>query len=193
MTMGYGVTYNESIVELINISNSFMFGSCIRNHKLIGHYVYPSAPGGTLSDEVTSTEVCLFKAQEDMETMQAYAQVTASTPLPRNRQFISRIVKRHPLLLSRFLTNSSGATSTWRKVLKRRLRRFVPRNVFSTAAAKTRVLILFGPEEKGDVSVSAAAAVSQGLHRVWAHQAGHANRDSAGQWQHLCIHSQQPF
>ncbi|XP_056886171.1 eIF5-mimic protein 2-A-like isoform X1 [Takifugu flavidus] len=33
------------------------------------------APGGTLSDEVTSTEVCLFKAQEDMETMQAYAQV----------------------------------------------------------------------------------------------------------------------
>ena len=34
-----------------------------------------SAPGGTLSDEVTRTEFCLFKAQEDMETMQAYAQV----------------------------------------------------------------------------------------------------------------------
>uniref|UniRef100_A0A7N5ZWD5 W2 domain-containing protein n=1 Tax=Anabas testudineus TaxID=64144 RepID=A0A7N5ZWD5_ANATE len=33
------------------------------------------APGGTLSDDVTCTEVCLFKAQEDMETMQAYAQV----------------------------------------------------------------------------------------------------------------------
>lgn len=34
-----------------------------------------SAPGGTLADDVTCTEFCLFKAQEDMETMQAYAQV----------------------------------------------------------------------------------------------------------------------
>ncbi|KAK5861372.1 hypothetical protein PBY51_022775 [Eleginops maclovinus] len=33
------------------------------------------APGGTLSDDLTRTEFCLFKAQEDMETMQAYAQV----------------------------------------------------------------------------------------------------------------------
>ncbi|XP_026151308.1 basic leucine zipper and W2 domain-containing protein 1-A-like isoform X2 [Mastacembelus armatus] len=33
------------------------------------------APGGTLSDDVTCTDFCLFKAQEDMETMQAYAQV----------------------------------------------------------------------------------------------------------------------
>ncbi|XP_075965693.1 eIF5-mimic protein 2-A-like [Anarhichas minor] len=33
------------------------------------------APGGTLSDDMTRTEFCLFKAQEDMETMQAYAQV----------------------------------------------------------------------------------------------------------------------
>ncbi|KAF3842927.1 hypothetical protein F7725_001776 [Dissostichus mawsoni] len=31
--------------------------------------------GGTLSDDLTRTEFCLFKAQEDMETMQAYAQV----------------------------------------------------------------------------------------------------------------------
>lgn len=34
-----------------------------------------------------------------------------------------------------------------------------------------------------------AAAVSQGLYRVWAQQAGHANRDSAGQRQSFCIHS----
>lgn len=34
-----------------------------------------SAPGGTLSDDMTCTDFCLFKAQEDMETMQAYAQV----------------------------------------------------------------------------------------------------------------------
>uniref|UniRef100_A0A3Q3JYV7 W2 domain-containing protein n=1 Tax=Monopterus albus TaxID=43700 RepID=A0A3Q3JYV7_MONAL len=33
------------------------------------------APGGTLSDDVICTDFCLFKAQEDMETMQAYAQV----------------------------------------------------------------------------------------------------------------------
>ncbi|XP_034042656.1 basic leucine zipper and W2 domain-containing protein 1-A-like [Thalassophryne amazonica] len=33
------------------------------------------APGGTLSEDVSCTEFCLFKAQEDMETMQAYAQV----------------------------------------------------------------------------------------------------------------------
>uniref|UniRef100_A0A8C5HWH8 Basic leucine zipper and W2 domain-containing protein 1-A-like n=1 Tax=Gouania willdenowi TaxID=441366 RepID=A0A8C5HWH8_GOUWI len=33
------------------------------------------APGGTLSDDMTCTEFCLFKAQEDMETMLAYAQV----------------------------------------------------------------------------------------------------------------------
>uniref|UniRef100_A0A3P9CGP3 Basic leucine zipper and W2 domains 1a n=2 Tax=Haplochromini TaxID=319058 RepID=A0A3P9CGP3_9CICH len=33
------------------------------------------APGGTLSDDMTRTEYCLFTAQEDLETMQAYAQV----------------------------------------------------------------------------------------------------------------------
>ncbi|KAF0026354.1 hypothetical protein F2P81_021091 [Scophthalmus maximus] len=33
------------------------------------------APGGTLADDMTCTDFCLFKAQEDMETMQAYAQV----------------------------------------------------------------------------------------------------------------------
>ncbi|KAJ8256217.1 hypothetical protein COCON_G00200810 [Conger conger] len=32
-------------------------------------------PGGTLSDDMTRTEFCLFTAQEDLETMQAYAQV----------------------------------------------------------------------------------------------------------------------
>lgn len=34
-----------------------------------------TAPGGTLSDDMTRTEYCLFTAQEDLETMQAYAQV----------------------------------------------------------------------------------------------------------------------
>lgn len=35
----------------------------------------PAAPGGTLSDDMTRTDFCLFTAQEDLETMQAYAQV----------------------------------------------------------------------------------------------------------------------
>ncbi|TRZ01788.1 hypothetical protein DNTS_017770, partial [Danionella cerebrum] len=33
------------------------------------------APGGTLSDDLTRTDYCLFTASEDLETMQAYAQV----------------------------------------------------------------------------------------------------------------------
>uniref|UniRef100_A0A3P9M1V0 Basic leucine zipper and W2 domain-containing protein 1-A n=2 Tax=Oryzias TaxID=8089 RepID=A0A3P9M1V0_ORYLA len=33
------------------------------------------APGGTLAEDMTPTEFCLFKAQEDIETMQAYAQL----------------------------------------------------------------------------------------------------------------------
>uniref|UniRef100_A0AAR2KHL0 Basic leucine zipper and W2 domains 1a n=1 Tax=Pygocentrus nattereri TaxID=42514 RepID=A0AAR2KHL0_PYGNA len=33
------------------------------------------APGGTLSDDMTRTEYCLFTANEDLETMQAYAQL----------------------------------------------------------------------------------------------------------------------
>ncbi|PWA13826.1 hypothetical protein CCH79_00016925 [Gambusia affinis] len=42
---------------------------------LTGGGVCPAAPGGTLSDDLTRTEFCLFTAQEDLETMQAYAQV----------------------------------------------------------------------------------------------------------------------
>ncbi|KAF1434431.1 Basic leucine zipper and W2 domain-containing protein 1, partial [Spheniscus mendiculus] len=33
------------------------------------------APGGTLADDMTRTNVCVFAAQEDLETMQAFAQV----------------------------------------------------------------------------------------------------------------------
>ncbi|MFT7819345.1 basic leucine zipper and W2 domain-containing protein 1-A-like [Arapaima gigas] len=33
------------------------------------------APGGTLAEDVIRTEFCLFTAQEDLDTMQAYAQV----------------------------------------------------------------------------------------------------------------------
>lgn len=45
-----------------------------------------SAPGGTLADDVTCTEFCLFKAQEDMETMQAYAQVNTIKSLLVHRR-----------------------------------------------------------------------------------------------------------
>lgn len=40
---------------------------------------FSTAPGGTLSDDMTRTEFCLFTAQEDLETMQAYAQVETIT------------------------------------------------------------------------------------------------------------------
>lgn len=38
-------------------------------------------PGGTLTD-VPCAEFCVFKAQEDMETMQAYAQVSTRVSAP---------------------------------------------------------------------------------------------------------------
>ena len=44
----------------------------------------PAAPGGTLSDDMTRTEFCLFTAQEDLETMQAYAQVRNAKHSPLN-------------------------------------------------------------------------------------------------------------
>ena len=33
------------------------------------------APGGTLADDMMRTDVCVFAAQEDLETMQAFAKV----------------------------------------------------------------------------------------------------------------------
>lgn len=36
---------------------------------------YTLAPGGTLADDMMRTDVCVFAAQEDLETMQAFAQV----------------------------------------------------------------------------------------------------------------------
>lgn len=51
--------------------------------KLTGGGVCPAAPGGTLSDDLTRTEFCLFTAQEDLETMQAYAQVRRDAALRR--------------------------------------------------------------------------------------------------------------
>lgn len=36
---------------------------------------YALAPGGTLADDMMRTDVCVFAAQEDLETMQAFAQV----------------------------------------------------------------------------------------------------------------------
>lgn len=37
---------------------------------------YTLAPGGTLADDMMRTDVCVFAAQEDLETMQAFAQVS---------------------------------------------------------------------------------------------------------------------
>lgn len=83
-----------------------------------------SAPGGTLSDDMTCTEFCLFKAQEDMETMQAYAQVNTTVFSSRfNIHLFLWIIKQ--FFPFRSLTSSLGATNTWRRDLKRRSKRFV--------------------------------------------------------------------
>lgn len=89
-----------------------------------------TAPGGTLSDDVTCTEVCLFKAQEDMETMQAYAQVNTIVFMPRSPQKIKRIIlelvqKRKCVVSFRSFTSLSGVTNTWRRGLRRRSKRLV--------------------------------------------------------------------
>jgi hypothetical protein len=39
-------------------------------------YEITLAPGGTLADDMMRTDVCVFAAQEDLETMQAFAQVS---------------------------------------------------------------------------------------------------------------------
>lgn len=62
------------ILCLYLIPSTFSKNGCIRFSKLKISFFF-AAPGGTLADDVTCTEFCLFKAQEDMETMQAYAQV----------------------------------------------------------------------------------------------------------------------
>uniref|UniRef100_A0AAY4DZG5 W2 domain-containing protein n=1 Tax=Denticeps clupeoides TaxID=299321 RepID=A0AAY4DZG5_9TELE len=54
------------------------------------------APGGTLSDDVTRTEYCLFTANEDLETMQAYAQVRRSASVlidPIDRSWLLLFLK----------------------------------------------------------------------------------------------------
>lgn len=113
----------------------------------------------------------------------------------------------------RSLTSSSGVTNTWRKGLRRRLKRFVKgvftgthstcsghvsefmTILFQLKCKKKKVNMFDSIQSTGLCCVCclAAAAVSQGLHRVWAQQAGHANRNSAGQRQSLCVHSKQPL
>lgn len=65
-----------------------------------------SAPGGTLSDDLTRTEFCLFTAQEDLETMQAYAQVCLKYGIPsapRNLQTSNKKMLFQSLYSPRFM------------------------------------------------------------------------------------------
>lgn len=55
--------YFHFVLIVADFNMSLLFVSC------------PLAPGGTLADDMTRTEFCVFTAQEDLETMQAYAQV----------------------------------------------------------------------------------------------------------------------
>lgn len=65
----------------------------------VSYCVFPcAAPGGTLSDDMTRTDYCLFTAQEDLETMQAYAQVNnTGSPLV---QTLLKKKKNNPCMMS---------------------------------------------------------------------------------------------
>ena len=59
-----------------------------------------------MADDMTCTEFCLFKAQEDMETMQAYAQVNTKAPFAvyykKYKNHIFRQDKLHSMLCVSF-------------------------------------------------------------------------------------------
>lgn len=73
-----GGTYGQSL-SLLYIEMKIPAKSKIEM-VLIGHYKFfvkcSLAPGGTLADDMMRTDVCVFAAQEDLETMQAFAQVS---------------------------------------------------------------------------------------------------------------------
>ncbi|NWH59220.1 BZW1 protein, partial [Geococcyx californianus] len=60
------------------------------------------APGGTLADDMTRTNVCVFAAQEDLETMQAFAQV------------FNKLIRRYKYLEKGF---EDEVKKVWSKVL----------------------------------------------------------------------------
>lgn len=77
--------YAETLFDILVAGGMLGESLCGDQHVVLVFYVFkpkylchPLAPGGTLSDDMTRTEFCLFTAQEDLETMQAYAQVNSS-------------------------------------------------------------------------------------------------------------------
>uniref|UniRef100_A0A2K6SJY4 Basic leucine zipper and W2 domains 1 n=1 Tax=Saimiri boliviensis boliviensis TaxID=39432 RepID=A0A2K6SJY4_SAIBB len=69
------------------------------------------APGGTLADDMMRTDVCVFAAQEDLETMQAFAQVF--NKLIRRYKYLEKgimyIVEKKKLGLERGMLNPSSS------------------------------------------------------------------------------------
>lgn len=65
-----------------------------------------AAPGGTLSDDMTRTDYCLFTAQEDLETMQAYAQVY-STCSPDGLVVLRENGAKHLIYFKHFVLSCS--------------------------------------------------------------------------------------
>lgn len=113
----------------------------------------------------------------------------------------------------RSLTSLSGVTNTWRKDFRRSLKRFAfakgiftethsnfPGQVsefmtmlFQLKCQQINMFNLIQSTRLSFVCFLAAAVVPQGLYWVWAQQASHASRNSAGQRQSFCSHSKQPL
>lgn len=70
------------------------------------------APGGTVSDEATRSDYCVFTAQEDLETMQEYAQVF--NKLIRRYKYLEKALEEEIKKLLLFL---KGFTESERKKL----------------------------------------------------------------------------
>lgn len=93
----------------------------------------------------------------------------------------------------RFLTSWSGGTSTWRKGLRRRSRRWEETTPHPPLHFNTYIKLNFSSRLLLPPHCPVAAAVFKRLHRVWAQQAGHADGHPAGQREYIRLHPEQPL
>lgn len=80
-----------------------------------------TAPGGTLSDDMTRTEFCLFTAQEDLETMQAYAQVETIASYFSSQFSVEHLFTCMPLNFTQccLLTPTPSCQQVFNKLIRR--------------------------------------------------------------------------
>ncbi|MEQ2171765.1 hypothetical protein GOODEAATRI_014076, partial [Goodea atripinnis] len=126
--------------------------------KLNDGVLCPAAPGGTLSDDMTRTEFCLFTAQEDLETMQAYAQVF--NKLIRRYKYLEKGFEEEIKKLLLFL---KGFTESERNKLA-----MLTGILLANGSISASILISLYNENLVKEGVSAAFAVK--LFKSWIHE-----------------------